>query len=152
MQAKCVHNDELKGNLNGKLNGWMLVGMVPTLLMTCLTMASPPSAPTASKPGILRREDLEIVDCLLPGQVRQLGAMTYLSPRRPTHTTASDCRLRGGEYVAFDRADLKSALLVWQQAAESGDAEAQTNVAEIYERGSGGAPNYGAGGLGYRRG
>jgi hypothetical protein len=129
----------------------MPVGTVATLLLTCLSMASPPSVPTAGKPGILRREDLEIVDCLLPGQVRQLGAMTYLSPRRPTHTTASDCRIRGGEYVAFDRADLKSALLVWQQAAESGDAEAQTNVAEIYERGSGGAPNYGAAALWYQK-
>jgi hypothetical protein len=96
----------------------------------------------AAKQGIVRREDLEIVDCLLPGQVRQLGNMTYLTPRRPTHTTAIDCRLRGGEYVAFDRADLKSALGVWLQAAQGGDAEAQTNVAEIYERGVGGPPNY----------
>jgi uncharacterized caspase-like protein len=98
--------------------------------------AAPPSQ------TVVRREDLEIVDCLLPGQVRQLGSMTYLSPRRPTHTTASDCRIRGGEYVAFDRADLKSALAVWLQAAQGGDAEAQTNVAEIYERGLGGPPNY----------
>jgi uncharacterized protein len=137
--------------LNRKLHGWVLVGTVSTLLIACPTMASEKPALRAGKPSILRREDLEIVDCLLPGQVRQLGAMTYLSPRRPTHTTASDCRLRGGEYVAFDRADLKSALVVWQQAAESGDAEAQTNVAEIYERGSGGAPNYEAAVLWYRK-
>jgi len=96
----------------------------------------------ATAPVALRREDLEIVDCLLPGQVRQLGTMTYLTPRRPTHTTASDCRIRGGEYVAFDRADLKSALGVWLPAAQAGDAEAQTNVAEIYERGLGTPPNY----------
>jgi hypothetical protein len=96
----------------------------------------------AAKQGIVRREDLEIVDCLLPGQVRQLGNMTYLTARRPTHTTAIDCRLRGGEYVAFDRADLKSALGVWLQAAQGGDEEAETNVAEIYERGLGGPPNY----------
>jgi hypothetical protein len=97
---------------------------------------------TAATKGIVRREDLEIVDCLLPGQVRRLGNSTYLTARRPVHTTASDCRLRGGEYVDYDRADLKSALGVWLQAAQGGDAEAQTNVAEIYERGLGGPPNY----------
>jgi hypothetical protein len=104
--------------------------------------SGPAQAAAAAPPGVVRREDLEIVDCLLPGQVRQLGNMSYLSPRRPTHTTASDCRIRGGEYVAFDRADLKSALAVWLAAAQAGDAEAQTNVAEIYERGLGGPPNY----------
>lgn len=137
--------------MNGKKHGWVLAGLSATLLMGCVTKASSPAVPGEAKSNILRREDLEIVDCLLPGQVRQLGAMTYLSPRRPTHTTAVDCRLRGGEYVAFDRADLKSALLVWQQAAESGSAEAQTNVAEIYERGSGGAPNYEAAALWYQK-
>jgi hypothetical protein len=100
------------------------------------------SASKSPPQGILRKEDLEIVDCLLPGQVRQLGNQTYLTARRPTHTTASDCRIRGGEYVAYDRADLKTALGVWMQAAQSGDPEAQTNVAEIYERGLGGPPNY----------
>src|SRR6202167_4708360 len=105
----------------------------------------------AAKQGIVRREDLEIVDCLLPGQVRQLGNATYLTARRPTHTTASDCRIRGGEYVAYDRADLKSALGVWLQAAQGGDADAQTNVAEIYERGLGGPPNYEAALLWYQK-
>ncbi len=99
----------------------------------------------------MRREDLEIVDCLLPGQVRQLGNMTYLAPRRPTHTTASDCRIRGGEYVAFDRANLKTALAVWLESAQAGDAEAQTNVAEIYERGLGGPPDYASALIWYQR-
>ena len=104
--------------------------------------AAAPKPDAAATKGIVRREDLEIVDCLLPGQVRQLGNATYLTARRPTHTTASDCRIRGGEYVAYDRADLKSALGVWLQAAQGGDPDAQTNVAEIYERGLGGPPNY----------
>jgi uncharacterized protein len=95
--------------------------------------------------------DLYVVDCLLPGQVRQLGNRTFLSPRRPIRTTASDCRLRGGEYVAYDRADYRSALRVWMPAAEGGDAEAQTNVGEIFERGLGDTPNYEAAALWYRR-
>lgn len=105
----------------------------------------------AATKGVVRREDLEVVDCLLPGQVRQLGSMTYLTPRRPTHTTASDCRIRGGEYVAYDRADLKSALAVWLEAAQKGDPEAQTNVAEIYERGLGGPPDFSSALLWYQK-
>lgn len=109
------------------------------------------SASNSPSQGIVRKEDLEIVDCLLPGQVRQLGNQTYLTARRPTHTTASDCRIRGGEYVAYDRADLKTALGVWLQAAQGGDAEAETNVAEIYERGLGGPPNYEAAAMWYQK-
>jgi hypothetical protein len=120
------------------------------LLASCAAAPSKVDAAAATK-GIVRREDLEIVDCLLPGQVRQLGNATYLTARRPTHTTASDCRIRGGEYVAYDRADLKSALGVWLQAAQGGDADAQTNVAEIYERGLGGPPNYEAALLWYQK-
>jgi uncharacterized caspase-like protein len=126
--------------------------LVAVYLLTVSVFASAASKPdAAATQGIVRREDLEIVDCLLPGQVRQLGSMTYLTSRRPTHTTASDCRIRGGEYVAYDRADLKSALGVWLQAAQGGDPEAQTNVAEIYERGLGGPPNYESAVLWYQK-
>lgn len=86
--------------------------------------------------------DLHVVDCLLPGQVRRIGNRTYQTPRRPIETTAADCRVRGGEYTAYDRADYKSALKVWMPAAEAGDAEAQTNVGEIFEKGLGETPNY----------
>ena len=56
--------------------------------------------------------------------------------------TAADCEIRGGEYVAYDRADYKTALKVWIASAAAGDAEAQANVGEIFERGLGGEPNY----------
>ncbi|CAA0088214.1 Sel1-repeat-containing protein YbeT [Zhongshania aliphaticivorans] len=85
---------------------------------------------------------LQIVDCLLPGQLRKLGNMSYMSPRRPVKTTAADCRIRGGEYVAYDRADYKTALNVWLPSAEQGDAEAQLAVGEIFEKGLGTEPNY----------
>lgn len=101
--------------------------------------------------GMVTRADLEMVECLLPGQVRQLGNSTYLTPRRPVRTTASDCRIRGGEYVAYDRADYRSALRIWMDAAQAGDAEAQTNVGEIYERGLGGEPNYEAAAVWYQK-
>ncbi len=88
-------------------------------------------------------DQLMVVDCLLPGQVRKLGTQfTYLSPRRPIKTTARDCEIRGGEYVAYDRADYRTALKVWLPKAKEGDPKAQTYVGEIYERGLGGVPDY----------
>ncbi len=78
------------------------------------------------------------VDCLLPAQVRRLGSkMNYLAPRSAIKTTAAECEIRGGEYVAYDRADYRSALNVWLEKAKQGDAEGQTYVGEIYEKGLG---------------
>jgi uncharacterized protein len=127
-----------------------------SLLLLVLVHSSAASAAKNTQPGRAHEgqvavADLYVVDCLLPGQVRQLGNRTYLTPRRPIHTTASDCRVRGGEYVAYDRADYKSALNVWMSAAEAGDADAQTNVGEIFERGLGGEPNYDAALIWYRK-
>src|SRR3569833_1727879 len=105
----------------------------------------------AATEGMVTRQDLEIVDCLLPGVVRSLGNTTYVTQRRPTRTTATDCHIRGGEYTAYDRADYKSTKRVWMSAAEAGDAEAQNNVGEIYERGIGGAPYYEAAVIWYQK-
>jgi Caspase domain/Sel1 repeat len=88
-------------------------------------------------------EDLLIVDCLLPGQVRKLGAAsTFMSARRPVRTTQADCEIRGGEYVAYDRANYSTALKVWQGQAEAGDIDAQNYVGEIYLKGLGTDPDY----------
>jgi hypothetical protein len=104
-----------------------------------------------AKEGMVTRQDYEIVDCLLPGAVRSLGNMTYLTARRPIRTNAADCRIRGGEYVAYDRADYKSALRVWMDQANAGNPDAMTNVGEIYERGLGGDPNYAAAIIWYQK-
>ena len=106
------------------------------------TVAGVSAASDRSKEGLVKRQDFEIVDCLLPGEVRSLGGATFLSRRRPVRTNASDCHIRGGEYTAYDRADYKSALRVWMDLASSEDAVAQNNVGEIFERGLGGEPNY----------
>lgn len=100
----------------------------------------------------VQADRLLVVDCLLPGQVRKLGgAMTYLSARRAIKTTAQDCEIRGGEYVAYDRSNYATALKVWLPLAESGDPAAQTLVGEIYEKGLGLAPDYGAAAHWYRK-
>jgi hypothetical protein len=111
-----------------------------------------PDPRVASAAESRQADRLLTVDCLLPGQVRQLGtSMTYLTPRRPVRTSAADCEVRGGEYVAYDRANYSAALKVWQPTADQGDKEAQTNVGEIYERGLGGKPDYEKAALWYRK-
>ena len=52
--------------------------------------------------GTTSADALLIVDCLLPAQVRTLSSTTYRSARRPVQTTAQDCEIRGGEYVAYN--------------------------------------------------
>ena len=48
-----------------------------------------------------------------------------------------DCEIRGGEYTAYDRASYSTALKVWLEPAKAGDAQAQTYVGEIFEKGLG---------------
>jgi hypothetical protein len=127
---------------------------VACLALPALAMAASAAAPSgkdAATKGMVKRSDLEIVDCLLPGQVRQLGNSSYLTPRRPIRTTTSECSIRGGEFVAYDRADLASALRVWMETAQTGDPEAQTYVGQIYERGMGVAPDYAAAASWYQK-
>lgn len=132
---------------------WFTLGLTVLLTSGC---ASGPGASAANSAGLPPSQadevaKLQIVDCLLPGQLRKLGNNSYLTPRRPIKTTAADCNVRGGEYVAYDRADYKTALKVWLTAAEAGDAEAQVNVGEIFEKGLGAEPNYEAAVIWYQK-
>src|SRR5690606_11387574 len=93
--------------------------------------------------AVRNAEDLMIVDCLLPGQVRKLGRQAqFMSARRPIRTSQADCEVRGGEDVAFDRANYQTALKVWMDQALGGNAEAQNNVGEIFQKGLGTEPDY----------
>ncbi len=125
----------------------LLLALVCGLAASPLAAAAPAGkksggASNSAMEGYAEVAALQVVDCLLPGQVRSIGNRTYITPRRPTKTTAADCKTRGGEYTAYDRADYKSALKVWMPAAQAGDPEAQTNVGEIFEKGLGAEPNY----------
>ena len=122
-----------------RTGAWAVIGLI-----VCHEAAA--AAPETNVAAVDARQDADallIVDCLLPAQVRQLGTgISYLAPRRAIKTAASACAIRGGEYVAYDRANLATALRVWMPQAESGDKVAQTNVGEIYEKGLGTAPDY----------
>jgi hypothetical protein len=109
-----------------------------------LALGSGLPAPIVHAATIRNAEDLLIVDCLLPGQIRRLGSQAmFLSARRPIRTTQADCQIRGGEYVSYDRADYKTALKVWMESAMTGDADAMNYVGEIYLKGLGTDPDYG---------
>ena len=122
------------------------LGCCAVLLWSCAAPQTSVEIPEDAKV-----QDLYIVDCLLPGQLRQLGKTSYMTPRRPVRTTAIDCRVRGGEYVAYDRANYKTALKIWLPAAESGEADAQNTVGEIFEQGLGTEPNFEVAALWYQR-
>jgi len=112
--------------------------MVSSFLFSCAVQQNNPIYSEAKN-----ADDLLIVDCLLPGQVRKLGQIaTYVTARRAIKTSAVECEVRGGEYVAYDRANLSTALNIWSPKAQSGDPEAQNYVGEIYEKGLGVNPDY----------
>jgi|GEM_PF-315842 hypothetical protein len=93
-----------------------------------------------------------IVDCLLPGQLRQLGRqVTYVSRPQLIETDAYDCGLRGGEYVIKDMGSYEAALEGWKEKGERGDVKAQLYVADIYLRGLVGQPDYATAATWYRR-
>lgn len=97
-------------------------------------------------------DKLMVVDCMLPGKVMKLGGgARYMSARRPIKTTGADCEIRGGEYVAYDRASYASSLKVWLPDAKSGDAKAQTYVGEMFEQGLGTTPDFSAAVTWYRK-
>jgi hypothetical protein len=128
-----------------------------TVVTTLLIAACAPEPSRKDKAGAIEGyvEDVNklfVVDCLLPGQLRKLGSqVTYLTARRPVRTTAADCELRGGEYVAYDRANYATALKVWLSRAQEGDAAAQLYVGEIYEKGLGQPADFRAAAEWYRK-
>ncbi len=78
-------------------------------------------------------DDLAIVDCRLPPKMKRVGGRTYPMAQPPRRTTAVDCRIRGGEYTAYDRSNLATSLKIWQAEAEKGNVDAQYYVGKIYE-------------------
>jgi TPR repeat protein len=118
-----------------------IFSLLVILLLSCTTANQQTLDQKATSPEIA--DDLMIVDCLLPPQVKKLGQLgVFSTARRPTKSTASECAIRGGEYVAYDRANYATALKVWLPKAQTGEPEAQAYVGEIYEKGWGLMPNY----------
>ncbi len=110
-----------------------------------------PAVKTVEK-GQITPDQLYIVDCLLPPQVRQLGQnYTYMAPRKPARLSARDCAVRGGEYVAFDKASFSSVAKMWLPEAQGGNAKAQSYLGELYEKGLNGTPDYDSAAMWYQK-
>src|SRR5437016_2836291 len=89
-------------------------------------------------------DDLVLVDCRLPPKQKRIGGRTYPMASRPIRTTAVDCRIRGGEYTVYDRANYQTSLKIWLDEAAKGNHDAEYYVGKIYEGGLGTAPDYAA--------
>jgi archaellum component FlaC len=132
--------------------GAVAVSVAALLQAGCAGQDRVATAPSEVPPAPGKADEFLVVDCLLPPQVRKIGQrFTYLAARQAIRTSARDCEIRGGEYVAHDRANYATALKVWLPLAEQGDQAAQTYVGEIFEKGLGVAPDYGAAAVWYRR-
>ena len=130
-------------SLNPIRNRFSPLSLCVAMLLVAIAGLSAPVAPAYATAQMRNPEDLLIVDCLLPGQMRKLGrSANFMSARRPIRTTQADCEIRGGEYVSYDRANYQTALKVWMGQAEAGDADAQNYVGEIYLKGLGTDPDY----------
>jgi hypothetical protein len=104
--------------------------------VACALAALTASAQTPSA------DDLLLVDCRLPAKQKRIGNRTYPMAARPIRTTAVDCRIRGGEYTVYDRANYQTSLKIWLAEAEKGNLDAQYYVGKIYEGGLGTTPDY----------
>lgn len=123
-----------------------LIALVGGIFIAGCVTSSSPTGTGSTDHEVLSFSDpnkMLIVDCMLPGRVHRLGTQaTFISPRQPRKMAAGLCEIRGGEYVAYDRADLRTSLQVWLVAAETGSEDAQTYVGEMYENGFGMTPDY----------
>ncbi|RKZ43916.1 MAG: hypothetical protein DRQ58_12010, partial [Gammaproteobacteria bacterium] len=118
---------------------WFSLILIVIIVSVSGCKNTPESASSLEQSGKkVPAEKLLAVDCLLPPEIRQLGRQSvFATARRPIKTTALDCEFRGGEYVAYNRADFRTALNVWLERAKQGDPEAQTYLGEVYEKGLG---------------
>ena len=118
------------------------------LLLAVSCAASPADAPVttpdtppaaADNPSA---DDLLLVDCRLPPKIKRIGGRTYPMAMPPIRTTAVDCRIRGGEYTIYDRANYQTSLKIWLAEAAKGNHDAEYYVGKIYEGGLGTQPDY----------
>jgi hypothetical protein len=134
------------------VRAWLCAALACVVAAGCTTTEAEKQAAETLRQDADAAGSFRICDCLLPAPIRKIGAqMVVLGPRRAVKTSTRDCEIRGGEYVAYDRADYATALRYWLAQAQGGDPVAQTYVGEIFEKGPGGRPDYAAAAEWYRR-
>ncbi|HKO57494.1 MAG TPA: hypothetical protein VJ276_16590, partial [Thermoanaerobaculia bacterium] len=102
-------------------------------LTLCCSMAVAASAQPAA-PAAPNVDDLVLVNCRLPKKIVYLGNRSYPVAGKRIRTTAIDCRIRGGEYVAYDRSDYATSLKFWMDEAKEGkNHDAEYYAAKLHE-------------------
>ncbi len=136
-----------------RLNGRVALIVLLLAAACASTEAQVPAGAPAVKGPPTKADDVLIVVCKLPPRLFGVGAMRRMVPGPIIKTDGRDCEIRGGTWVAYDRADYKTALAVWREKADKGDSEAMTYIGEIHERALGlPAPDYTAAAEWYRKG
>jgi Caspase domain/Sel1 repeat len=144
------NNCKKQGTIQQQINPWcvLLLGIIGVISgcasgggnMTVAESACPgvPGASRKQPPQeVLNNvDDLLTVDCLLPGQLIQMGMYTtWMSPPRPAIISAWECKVQGGQYAIGATSDARQmAVNVWQKCADQGDKVAQNYLGEIYAR------------------
>ncbi len=102
-----------------------------SLGLLCLISSSLVGA--ADKPSDASADQATWVHCVLPGQVRRLGAFsTSVTPRRTVKLSPAQCQAGGGEYV--EPQDYSAAIKMWLPMASEGIPDAQTTLGELFDQ------------------
>ena len=73
--------------------------MLFAIVATAMAMLSTPRIAHAADTDSGRT-----VECMLPGQIHNVGGHATMGPRHPEQTSPADCRARGGEYTEDEQA------------------------------------------------
>ena len=129
-------------SLKGSYRRWWLGCLIVMLFSGVSACSNTQENDTGAVPA--STEDviagLQIVDCLLPGQLRKLGNMSYMSPRRPAEQGDAEAQLAVGEI--FEKGlgtepNYEVAIFWYQKAADQGNKSALFNLGTLYEQGLG---------------
>src|SRR5258706_10803075 len=118
------------------LRFWSVSALLWLSILFPLTASGQPGAAPTNV------DDLVLVECRVPARQKGIGGRVYAMASKRARTTAVDCRIRGGEYTVYDRANYATSLKIWLAEAGKGNAEAQYYVGKIYEGGLGTEPDY----------
>lgn len=120
--------------------------------LVCTSCASTPKQLSTTHPAGYDVNDMLIGACRLPPKLVGLGITSkIIGPRKLIMASGVECGVRGGEYVAYDPANLKTARQLWAVKANDNDPVAQNHLGEIYERGLGTEQDYQQAATWYRR-
>ena len=102
------------------------------LVALIVCAVAPATMHGASEPASDASDQYRVVDCLLPPRMILMGETQHFTPSRPMKASAKLCAKQGGIQSA--------GLDVWLKFASEGNADAQAYVGEMYQLGTGGAP------------